>query len=387
MLSTTALAAPALLGSARAASAAPIRFGWLGALTGANSAPGIGFNRGIQFAADQINAAGGVNGRKIVVITRDTQGDPTKAVNAAVEMASRAEVDAIFGPTNSGEALATTPILARDHIPNLHPDVIDRLIDPTKYPNAFRLAPASSQWEDAARNYCLSVLKLKKIAIFGDTSGYGTTAADAAVADVRAHGGQVVDHALIDANQPDVSAEVLRAKAAGAEALLIWTDSTGLIARLINARARAGWDVPYVGHPSLGAGGVRKLLDNPKDWAKVYLVGYKSCSYQADGTLPPRTAAFVKELSGKVALNDTALWWVACGYDAVKLVAAAVQQTGSSDSAKIIGYWNGLHAYPGIFGDYSFSPRQHNGYPTAEVVMSKADSFRDGAYALAPGYG
>ena len=88
-------------------------------MTGPSSAPAIGFNRGVLYAAETINAAGGVKGRKIEVITRDTQGDPTKAVNATQEMISALKVHAIWGPTNSGESLAVTPIMARAKLPRL----------------------------------------------------------------------------------------------------------------------------------------------------------------------------------------------------------------------------------------------------------------------------
>ena len=138
LASAGALATPFI--SRSAGSAEPIRFGWLVALTGANSAPGVGYNRGVHWAADQLNAKGGVKGRKIEVVTRDTQGDPTKAVNAAVEFASHDKVHAVFGPTNSGEALATTPILSRYKVPNMQQGVLDRLIDPERYPYAFRNA-------------------------------------------------------------------------------------------------------------------------------------------------------------------------------------------------------------------------------------------------------
>src|SRR6201986_3340577 len=87
----------------------PIKIGWLAAMTGPSSAPTVGFNRGVIFAVDAINAAGGVKGRKIEVITRDTQGDPTKAVNATQELISQLKVHAIWGPVNSGESLAVTP--------------------------------------------------------------------------------------------------------------------------------------------------------------------------------------------------------------------------------------------------------------------------------------
>jgi branched-chain amino acid transport system substrate-binding protein len=67
-------------------------------------------------------------------------------------------------------------------------------------------------------------------------------------------------------------------------------------------------------------------------------------------------------------------------------VAEAVEATGSSAPDAIIGYWNSLRAYPGIFGTYTWTPEQHNGYPTSEVVMSQANSQKDGAFKLAPGY-
>ena len=155
----------------------PIRIGWLAALTGASSAPAIGFDRGVRYAAETINAAGGVKGRKIEVITRDTQGDPTKAVNATQEMISQLKVHAVWGPTNSGESLAITPIMARAKMPNIHPCVIDSLIDPEKFPNAFRTSPSNTQWNDAVRTYCIKILKVKKVAVIADTTGYGVAAA------------------------------------------------------------------------------------------------------------------------------------------------------------------------------------------------------------------
>ncbi|MGA2287659.1 ABC transporter substrate-binding protein [Bradyrhizobium sp.] len=368
------------------AQAVPIRLGWLAALTGASSAPAIGFNRGVVWAAESINKAGGVKGRMIEVLTRDTQGDPTKAVNATQEMISALKVDAIWGPTNSGESLAVTPIMARARMPNIHPCVVDTLIDPRKYPNAFRMAPSNGQWDDAVRGYCLNVLKVKKIAVIGDTTGYGTTAVNASVSAFKKDGADVVYQANIDATQPDMAPDMLRAKNAGAEAIVVWSVSTGMEARMFNTRAAMNWDLPFVGHPSMASGDVANLVEKRENWNKVYAVGYRSCSFDASGKLPPRSAEFVDRIKGQVALSDTLLWWVAGGVDAVNLVAKAVETTGGSSSADIIGYWNSLRKYPGLFGDYTFTPEQHNGYPTEDVVMSEASSARDGAFSLAPGY-
>src|ERR1700761_2751125 len=274
----------------------PIKIGWLAAMTGPSSAPTVGFNRGVTFAADAINAAGGVKGRKIEIITRDTQGDPTKAVNATQEMISQLKVHAIWGPVNSGEALATTPIMARAKMPDLHPCVVESLIDPAKYPNAFRTAPSNTQWDDAVRNYCLNVLKVKKVAVIGDTTGYGVTAVGASVAAFKKDGADVVYQANIDATQPDMTPDMLRARNAGAEAIVVWSVTTGMEARMFNTRATMGWDVPFVGHPSMSSGEIGGLVDKPENWKKVYAIGYKSCSYNAAGKLPPKSEELVARL-------------------------------------------------------------------------------------------
>src|SRR3979411_2968393 len=248
----------------------PIKIGFLAAMTGPSSAPTIGFNRGVIFAVDAINAAGGVKGRKLEIITPDPQGEPTKAVNATQELISQAKVHAIWGPFNSGEALATTPIMARGKMPNLHPCVVETLIDTAKFPNAFRLAPSNSQWDDAVRNYCLNILKAKKRAGTGDTAGHGRPAVGAAVPAFKKDGAHAVYQANIDATQPDMTPDMLRAKNAGAEVIVVWSVSTGMEARMFNTRAAMNWDVSFVGHPSMASGELAGLVEKPANWKKAY---------------------------------------------------------------------------------------------------------------------
>ena len=293
----------------------------------------------------------------------------------------------VFGPTNSGEALATTPILARYKVPNLQLGVVDSLVDPQKYPYAFRLAASNTQWDDANRNYCLNVLKAKSVAVLGDNTGYGTTRRGRRcrrVPEGRRQGG-LPRRDRRQCTGPGARPAARQAMPAP-QVVTVWSDSTGLDARMMNARARIGWDVVFSGHPAMGSGDVAHLLDKPANWEKVYIVGYRNCSFDANGKLPPRTQAFVDSVKGKIALSDTSLWWVASGVDAIRLVAEAVDKTGSSSADAIAGYWNTVKNWPGLFGDYTFTPTQHNGYPTDEVVMSTANSERDGAFALAPGY-
>src|SRR5260370_42403652 len=125
----SAAAAALASGLAKPAIAAkdPILVGYLPALTGPSSSTGVGINRGIQLAVQEINAAGGIDGRQIELITRDTQSDPTKAVNGAAELTHRQKGSVVFGPVNSCESLAVVPLLARANTPHIHPCCLDTL--------------------------------------------------------------------------------------------------------------------------------------------------------------------------------------------------------------------------------------------------------------------
>ncbi len=379
-LAATGLAMPAI------AASGPIRIGWMPALTGTSSSTGIAINRGTVLAVQEINAAGGVNGRQIELITRDTQSDPTKAVNATAELTRGQKVDVIWGPGNSGEALATMGVIARAKVPQLDPCFVDTVIDPEKYPFAFRNAPSNEQVLGAAVTYLVDVLKLKNIALVGDTTGYGTSAVDECVPILQKHGANIVFKGVIDSAQPDLTADVTHMRDLGAQAICPWSVNAGLLARMLNARGHLKWDIPVAGQPTLGSGQTKVLLEKPEYWDKVYMLSYRSVSYEDDGKLPPRSEELVKRLrAAKVDMSDTLLWWIAVGYDTPYLVADAFKH-GAGSAQEIADYWNTLKGYPGVFGEYSYSPQNHNGYPDHGVVMGQADSFRDGVFKIAPGY-
>ena len=365
----------------------PILIGYLPALTGPSSSTGIGINRGVQLAVQEINAAGGIDGRQVELISRDTQSDPTKAVNGAAELTRGQKVNVVFGPINSGEALAVVPMLARINVPQLHPCWVDSLTDAKKYPLCFRNGPTNQQIGGAANRYVVETLKRKKVAVVSDTTGYGTASVIAYVPMLKTMGAEVVYEGNVDASNPDVKPEMLRMQAAGADAIMPWSVNAGFLSRLINTRGQMGWDVPIVGQTTLGSGQTKALLDKPEYWAKVYPNNFRPVCYGANGSLPDRTKAFVDRLrSAKIDMSDTLLWWIALGYDAPMLIAEAIKNSGS-EPEKIVAYWNKLKDFSGVYGDISFAPDEHNGYPDKQIVMVEANSLKDGAFNLAPGYG
>ena len=386
LLSTGAAVAVAGIAKPAIAAKDPIQVGYLPALTGPSSSTGIGINRGIQLAVKEINDAGGIDGRQVELITRDTQSDPTKAVNGAAELTRGQKVSVVFGPVNSGESLAVVPLLARTNTPQLHPCWVDTLTDPQKYPMCFRNAPTNQQIGAAANRYVLEVLKRKKVAVISDTTGYGTASVNAYVPMLKEKGAEVVYKGNVDAANPDLKPELLRMQSAGAEAIMPWSVNAGFLSRIINTRGQIGWDVPIVGQTTLGSGQTKDLLEKQDYWAKVYPNNFRPVCYAPGGKLTDRTVEFLGRLkSAKIDMGDTLLWWIALGYDSPRLIAQAMKAVGTEPEA-IVGHLNKLKGFGGVYGDISFSPEQHNGYPDEQVVMVEANSLKEGAFNLAPGY-
>jgi branched-chain amino acid transport system substrate-binding protein len=364
----------------------PIMIGYLPALTGPSSSTGVGINRGVQLAVQEINAGGGIDGRQIELITRDTQSDPTKAVNGAAEL-THGKASVVLGPVNSGESLAVVPLLARANTPQIHPCWVDSLTDTKKYPMCFRNAPTNQQIGGAANRYVVETLKRRKVAVISDTTGYGTASVNAYAPMLKGMGADVVYQGNVDAANPDLKPELLRMQSAGAEAIMPWSVNAGFLSRIINTRGQMGWDVPIVGQTTLGSGQTKALLDKPEYWAKVYPNNFRPVCYGPGGKLTDRTNAFVDRLkSAKIDMSDTLLWWIAVGYDSPRMIAEAIKNNGAAPD-QIVGYLNKLKEYPGVYGDMSFTAEKHDGYPDHQVVMVEANSLRDGAFNLAPGYG
>jgi branched-chain amino acid transport system substrate-binding protein len=363
-----------------------IKIGWLSSLTGPLSSAAVAENQGVQFAVNEINQSGGILGRKIELLTRDTAGDPTKAVNFAQQLAFSDKVHFVIGPVNSGEGLGATPILARAGIPNIVIGSIDQLTDAKKYPRAFRVINTNTQWISTANNYTLNKLQLKRIAVVGDTTGYGTSSAKTAEELLAKAGIKPVYSVLLDPNKTDLSDELAKAKAAGAEVIMPWSAATGLLGRLLNARGDMGWDVPVVGHPALMAPQLRDLLNKPEYWNKTYAAGYRSTSYDASGNLPPETKELMEkirpQLGGKEI--DFLFWWVAMGYDTVKVIEHAIKTANGTDPAKIQKALEETSNFEGVYSTYSWSPKQRNGFPDKNMAVNVASTFKEGSFKLAP---
>ena len=376
---TGALAAPAI------AQNKPIRLGWIAAVTGIFATNAQAQDWGFRMAVQDINEAGGILGRKLEVVMRDSAADPGKAVSYAKELVFNQDIDVLCGPINSGEALPTLATVSGAKKLHLIGGSVEELIDPVKYPLAFRNLNTNGQWIKVAVKAMVQDMKRTKVAIINDNTGYGVLARDAVTKSLAQHNLKPVYTATVDPNKPDVTDEVLKAKDAGADVITEWSNATGFIARLLNARGEQNWDVPVVGHPTILQEQVLKLLGKPSYWDNVLGAGYQSILVDANGKLPPKVEAFMDKHKDSIGPYMAAgVQAFLQGHAAVFIYAAGLAKAGDSDPAKVKAALESIPVIDAPYGPFSYTPTDHNGFQDAGIVMVEASKQqKNGGYPQA----
>jgi branched-chain amino acid transport system substrate-binding protein len=224
----------------------PVRIGAIYPLTGSASFLGIPEERALRMKVDEINKTGGVNGHMLEVIVYDTEGNGTKAVQQLRRLIESDNVDVVFGPSSSGEALQTIDIVNESKVPQIAHGGTETLVRPTK-PYVFNSVPT----DRVAISYMLSYFKkkgYKTIAFMGSADGYGQSGKNVLQSLLADYGMKIATAEEFNRQDPDMTAQVLRARQSGADAMLVWSalPAPTIIAR--NAHA-VGYDKPiFVGY-------------------------------------------------------------------------------------------------------------------------------------------
>src|SRR3978361_1096387 len=190
----------------------PIRMGWIAAASGMFATNAQAQDWGFRMAVADLNEKGGLLGRPIEIIMRDSAADPTKAVSYAKELVYNENIDVLCGPINSGEALPTLGIVSGAKKLHLIGGSVEELIDPVKYPLGFRNLNANGQWIKVAVRFMVEDLKTTRVAIINDNTGYGVLSRDTVTRFLAARNPKTVYHTTVDPNKPDVTDELLKAR-------------------------------------------------------------------------------------------------------------------------------------------------------------------------------
>jgi branched-chain amino acid transport system substrate-binding protein len=357
---TIAAAMITLSGATLAAEA--IKIGVSGPFTGGSSSMGVSMRDGVRMATDEINKAGGVLGRQLQLVERDDEAKNERGVQIAQELINKEKVVATLGFINTGVALASQRFYQEAKIPVMNNVATGSLIthqfddQPENY--IFRNAAHDSIQAPMVVEEAVTRRGFKKVAILADSTNYGQLGREDLEKALNLKGIKAVAVEKFNIKDVDMTAQLLKAKAAGAEAILTYAIGPEL-AQIANGMTKLGWKVPMIGSWTLS---MANFIDNAGPGGEGARMPQ---TFIQEPTTPKRQSfiiSYLKTFNPKNARIDSPVS-AAQGYDSVYLLAAAIKQAGSTDGPKIKAALEDLKApVDGVVTTYNkpFTAKDHD---------------------------
>ena len=372
-----AVAATAML--ATGAQAADIKLGVSGPFTGGSSSMGVSMRDGVRLAVKEINAAGGINGDKIVLVERDDEAKNERGVQIAQELINNEKVVATLGYINTGVALASQRFYQDAKIPVMN-NVATGSILTKQFPNApenyvFRNAAPDNIQAPLIAKEAVEKRGLKRVAILADSTNYGQLGREDLEKALKTYGVTPVAVEKFNIGDVDMTAQLLKAKNAGADVILTYAIGPEL-AQIANGMTKLGWKKPMIGSWTLSMASFIDTAGKNGDGATM-----PQTYVQSPSTTPKRKAfqeAYLKEFKPKNN-NIASPVSAAQGYDSVYLLAAAIKQAKSTEGPKILAALQDLKTpVDGVVISYNkpFSASDHDAIKMKDVVMGVVENGR-----------
>jgi branched-chain amino acid transport system substrate-binding protein len=238
------LAALAVCLAAAPLFAQPVKIAGLVELSGTGTTSGSNFNDGVKLAIKEINAAGGILGRKVEYTANDTQSQPQISKALAIK-AIDDDVYVVMGPVFSGSILVSMEETRRAETPNFTGGEAAGITQKGN-PYIFRTSFTQATAMPKVARYLNDNLKAKTVAIVWVNNDFGKGGRDVFLKAIERYGIKVVADISTDPGQLDFSGAVLRAKQANADALFAYSNEEES-ARLLRELRKQGYDKPVVG--------------------------------------------------------------------------------------------------------------------------------------------
>jgi branched-chain amino acid transport system substrate-binding protein len=365
-----AVAAAAILSTG--AYAADIKVGVIGPFTGGSASMGVSMRDGVRLAAKEINAAGGIDGNKIVLVERDDEAKNERGVQIAQELINNEKVAATLGYINTGVALASQRFFQEAKIPVINNVATGTLIT-KQFPNAaenyvFRTSAADNIQAPMIAKEAVEKRGLKKVAILADSTNYGQLGREDLEKALKVYGVTPVATEKFNLGDVDMTSQLLKAKNAGAEVILTYAIGPEL-AQIANGMAKLGWKKPMIGSWTLSMASFIDTAGKNGNGATM-----PETFIQNPPTTPKRKAfveAYLRDFKPKNGIIASPVS-AAQGYDSVYLLAAAIKQAKGTEGPKILAALQDLKTpVDGVVMTYNkpFTAADHEAIKAKDVVM------------------
>lgn len=364
-LFVSAVCAAALVFSLPAQSAPKeIVIGNLQDISGPTSVWGNAVTRGAEIAIEKINAAGGVDGAMLKLITLDTKANVQEAIKAYNSLVSSQAV-AVVGPPVSNIGLALAPIANKAGVPLVGSFIDPRVTvgeDGKPQTAMFLMQPSSIQYSEIMAGYTVEKLGLKKVGVLYDQSNaFAVSLLKPYVEYVKKAGGQIVSEQIYTKGDKDYKTQLAKIKEAGADCLYFPNYIQDAVLAM-KQRKQIGLNIPVIGGLDF-APPFASLVNDPEAADDIYLANNFS-------EKEPQLAEVWKIYKAKY--NEDPVNKVFLGYDKVLLIREGMKLGGGTASAQIIAGLSKVANLQGTTGVLTISPETHQ--PTGlSMVMYKIE--------------
>ncbi len=303
------------------AGAATVRIGVIGPYTGGSAAFGISMREGVQLAADELNAAGGIKGLgRIELAQADDEGKPDVSVSAMTRLVERDKVVAVIGPINSSNCLASMKVTQKAEIPQVTPVCASPAITTQGNPFIFRTTLSDRRYAGQLAEFAVKTAGLKRFAILHDADDYGTDGATVFEQRLRELGSVPLVRERWNRGDKSFSAQLAKVKESGADALLTWGLHTE-IALVAKQARQLGITARILGGTGLATPKFIELGGEAVEGSLVTLL------FVPDNP-EPRVQEFVRRYQAK--FNRRPDTFAAQAYDTTYLLAGAIERAGQT---------------------------------------------------------
>lgn len=335
MIATLAMIA----GTTAAYSQQTIKIAAIVELSGAGATAGTNFKNGVELAVKEINAAGGVLGKKIEVLTSDTTSNPGVALGLTKKAIDQ-DVFAIFGPVFSGSIVVSMKESEKAQIPNWTGGEAAN-ITLQGNPYIFRTSFTQTTAMPKVARYINQQAKLKSVAVVYVNNDFGKGGLEAIKKALATTDTKVLAEISTDQGQVDFSSAVLKAKQSNAEAIFAYTNEDES-ARLLRELRKQGWTKPVIGETTLTGQKVIELAGEAANGAIAHV------GLTVDAPIPAVRAFRAKfEREYKYMSDHNGMK----GYSGVYAMQAAIEKAGKLDRVAVANAMKGLKIntdkYPG----------------------------------------
>ena len=349
-----------------------VKLGLVAAMSGQSAKAGEAIGRGLSLAVDEINAKGGLLGKKVELLVRDDESNPAKGVVAARELVQREKVAALFGGLDTPVSLAIVPFVNSAKVPFMGVwaagTPITRNGAVENY--VFRVSAVDELVDIALVDYALKKYSTKKAGLILINNPWGESNEQGLKAALAAKTIPYVGIEKFETNDVDVVPQLTRLRQAGADVLFL-VANVAPSAQVVKSLDRMNWDVPVVSHWG-PAGGRFSELAGPSG-ARVHFIQ----TYSFSGKLSPKGDAVLAALKTKYpeikSLADvTPAVGIANAYDGMHLTALAIANAGSTEGPKIRQGFYAIDKYDGLIKSYSkpFTPASHDALGPDDYIFT-----------------